>query len=290
MRDLQQISVIGAGLLGASVSLAVSRSISSVRTVVYSHRAQTREKARQMGIADEIADDQAQCVENADLVILATPISIFSRIFDQISSHLKANCIVTDVGSTKTGPHLWAEEYLRKDVFYVGSHPIAGSEKRGVDFARDDLFFGARCIITKVKGTDSSSIETVSNFWQSLGSRIDVMSPKMHDQLFANVSHVPHAVAAALINATKWNDMKYAGKGFIDTSRVASGPSNIWMDIFLSNAENISGGLSAVIEELSKLKDSMDSKDSDKIKNLLEKARQKRSKLIEHKIKNKELI
>ncbi len=290
MRDLQQISVIGAGLLGASVSLAVSRSISSVRTVVYSHRAQTREKARQMGIADEIADDQVQCVKNADLVILATPISIFSRIFDQISSHLKPNCIVTDVGSTKTGPHMWAEEYLRKDVFYVGSHPIAGSEKRGVDFARDDLFFGARCIITKVKGTDSSSIETVSNFWQSLGSRIDVMSPKMHDQLFANVSHVPHAVAAALINATKWNDMKYAGKGFIDTSRVASGPSNIWMDIFLSNAENISGGLSAVIEELSKLKDSMDSKDSDKIKNLLEKARQKRSKLIEHKIKNKELI
>ena len=126
------------GLLGSSVTLSAKRELARSRVVGYSHRDSTRQKARQYGVAHEIADTLEQAVAGADLVILATPIQTFEDYFKQMAPHLKDGCIVTDVGSTKTLPHQWAATHLPKGV-YVGSHPIAGSEKRGVEFARDDL-------------------------------------------------------------------------------------------------------------------------------------------------------
>jgi len=290
VKKLRQISVIGMGLLGASITLTTLRSLFGVKTVGYSHRPGTRRKARRLGVAEEIVDDIEMCVAGADIVILATPICTFEDIFRRIKGHLKAGCIVTDVGSTKVLPHRWARRLLPKDVYYVGSHPIAGSEKRGVEFARDDLFYGARCILTRNNNTSNFALAGLRRFWLDLGCRVSVMSPARHDSIFARVSHLPHVVAAALINASTQEQLTFAGKGFIDTSRVASGPENVWSDILVTNAVNTTGGIDRLIRELTKLRKAIGSKDQKRIQKLLATARAKRAELIKYKMRRKELI
>jgi len=290
VKDLRQISVIGLGLLGGSITLAVLRSFPRVKTVGYTHRTVTRRKAKQLAVATEIVDSLSQSVSNADLVILATPISTFEKIFSAIADALPPGCIVTDVGSTKVLPHRWAAKKLPKTVHYVGSHPVTGSEQRGVEFARDDLFDRATCILTITKRTNNRAVQTLKKFWSELGCCVKLMAPAEHDRIFANISHLPHVVAAALINANNVKELKFAGKGFIDTSRIASGPANIWADVLLTNTNNTIRSIDKIIAELLKLKKAIKAGDKKQIENLLRAARTKRAALIKHKIKKEELI
>jgi len=290
MKDLKQISVVGFGLLGGSISLAVLRCFPRIKVVGYTHRPATRRKARQFAVATEIVNDIKASVSKADLVIIATPISTFEEIFSEIADALPTGCIVTDVGSTKVLPHRWAAGKLPKTVRYVGSHPIAGSEQRGVEFARDDLFDQAVCILTATKKTDKQAVKTLKRFWAELGCCVTLMRPAEHDRIFANVSHLPHAVAAALINANNIKELKFAGKGFIDSSRIASGPPNIWADVLLTNAGNTVKGIDKIIAELLKLKKAIKDQDKKLLESLLKKARTKREALINYKMKRKEPI
>jgi prephenate dehydrogenase len=229
-------------------------------------------------------------VSNADLVILATPIGTFEKIFGEISDALPAGCIVTDVGSTKVLPHQWAAKKLPERVHYVGSHPIAGSEQRGVEFARDDLFERAICILTTTKKTNRQAVQSLRRFWSRLGCSVKLMGPAEHDRILANVSHLPHITAAALINASSVKELTFAGKGFIDTSRIASGPANIWADVLATNANNATRSIDRITAELGKLKKAIKNGDKKQIEKLLKAARSKRSALIKYKIKKKELI
>jgi prephenate dehydrogenase len=290
MKEIKKISVVGIGLLGASVLLAVQRAMAGGLTVGFSHRQSTRQKARDLEISHRVCDDIGEAVKESDLVILATPITIFEQTFKEIAPYLKKGCIITDVGSTKQLVHKWAGRALDKKVFYVGSHPIAGSEKRGLEFARDDLFNGANCIITSDSSTNKQAINVVENFWKGLGSIIYRMSPDMHDKVLADISHLPHILAAALVNASDFEELKYAGKGFLDTSRIASGPANIWTDIFLTNSANTSRAIDRVIRQLNKLKDAVKAKDIKKIETLLEQARSKREQLVNYKIGRGEIL
>jgi prephenate dehydrogenase len=187
-------------------------------------------------------------------------------------------------------PHRWAARRLPGFVHYVGSHPIAGSEQRGVEFARDDLFDQAMCILTTTKNTNREAVETLENFWSKLGCLVQSMSPAQHDRVLANVSHLPHITAAALINANSDADLKFAGRGFMDTSRIASGPANIWTDVLLTNAGNTVRGIDHVITELTRLRTAIENKNAKEIEKLLEKARAKRAALIDYKMKKKEII
>lgn len=290
LKDLKQITVIGLGLLGSSASLAVLRSFPKIKVFGYTHRAATRRKARQLSVATEIFDDMALSVSNSDIVILATPIRTFEGIFEEIAPALAKGCIVTDVGSTKAPVHRWAAKRLPKTVHYVGSHPIAGSEKRGVEFARDDLFYRAACIITTTKNTNHSAVRTLKDFWSELGCSVMLMSPQKHDKIFADISHLPHVAATALINASDKETMKFAGRGFIDTSRIASGPANIWTDVLMTNTTNIDRSIGRIIRELTKLQKAIKGKNEKQIQKLLEQARAKRAALIRDKINKKELI
>ncbi len=306
MKDLRQITVIGLGLLGGSITLAVLRTFPAVKVVGYSHRRTTRRKGRQLAATTlqslgsardrlrsgraKIVDDINESVSNADLVILATPICTFEKIFSDIADSLPAGCIVTDVGSTKVLSHRWADRKLPKVVHYVGSHPIAGSEQRGIEFARDDLFEQTTCILTTTKKTNRQAVQILKRFWSELGCSVKLMRPTEHDRIFANISHLPHIVATALINSNNSEDLKHAGKGFIDTSRIASGPANIWADVLLTNADNTTKGIDKIIAELKKIKKAIKSQNKKQIENLLAKARSKRSALINYKIKRKELI
>jgi len=290
VKDLRQTTVIGLGLLGGSISLSVLRAFARVKVVGYTHRPATRTKAKQLAVATEIADRLKPSVTDADLVILATPISTFEKIFSEIADSLPSGCIVTDVGSTKVLPHRWAARILPKTVHYVGSHPIAGSEQRGVEFARDDLLEQTTCILTTTKKTNRQAVQTLKEFWSKLGCTVKLMTPAQHDRIFANISHLPHITAAALINANDSEELKLAGKGFIDTSRIASGPANIWADVLLTNASNTSEGIDKIIGELKKLKKAIKSQNKREIEKLLQKAKDKRAAMIKYKIKRKELI
>ncbi len=290
MKNLKKISVVGMGLLGASVTLSIKRELSSTKIVGYSHRDSTRRKAEDYGVADEIVDSLAAAVEDMDVVILATPIQTFESYFEDMGQYLKPGCIVTDVGSTKSLPHQWAAKHLPKGVHYVGSHPIAGSEKRGLEYARDDLLTGANCIVTKVRGTHRPSVELLEKFWTKLGCSVEVMSPTRHDKIFGRVSHLPHIAAAALVNASSFADLKFSGKGFMDTTRVASGPANVWTDILMTNPQTCVDGIDALIERLKEFRKAVKAGDEKKVDKLLAAAGDKRAKMIQHKIEQKELF
>jgi prephenate dehydrogenase len=272
------------------VGLAVSRALTGVKTAGFSHRAGTRTKARRLKVVDEVFDDIKASVKDAGLVILATPIGNFEETFRQIADAIPADCIVTDVGSTKIMPHRWADKCLPKNIRYVGSHPIAGSEQRGVESSRDDLFDKSLCILTTTKTTNKRSLQILKEFWSALGCFVKIMTPARHDRIFADVSHLPHITAASLVNASNAEELKFAGKGFMDCSRIASGPANIWADVLMTNAQNTVRGIDRLTAELTKLKKVIRSGDRKKIEKLLEAARAKRSKLIEYKMNRKELI
>ncbi len=185
VNGLRQVSVIGLGLLGGSVALAVRQRMPGTAVIGYSHRPATRRRAKALGVITETAGSLKAAVANTDLVVLATPIFTFEKYFMDLSGLVPHGCIITDVGSTKVLPHVWAEKRLAGHVRYVGSHPVAGSEQRGVEFARDDLFDQACCILTTTPATNHGAVKALSSFWsmrnghstlRAFRSRIDWLS------------------------------------------------------------------------------------------------------------------
>jgi len=290
LKDLRNISVIGLGLLGGSISLAAQQRLPGATVVGYSHRNATRKRARELAIAGKVANTVSAAVTEADLVILATPIFTFTDYFAQLRDLAPPGCIVTDVGSTKVLPHQWAEQQLGDRVHYVGSHPIAGSEQRGVEFARDDLLAQARCILTTTKHTNRQATRTLKDFWTTLGCFVETMAPQEHDRVYADVSHLPHLIAAALVNASDRKDMKFAGKGFLDSTRIASGDATIWTDVLLANTDNLTDGIDRVLAELAKLRRAVEDQDKNGIEILLTEARRKRAALVKYMLGKKELL
>ncbi len=238
-----RLSIIGVGLLGGSIGLAVRSVAMSCRIVGYGHRRSTLDKALASGAIDEAANGLADAVKEADLVILCTPVGLFRQTLVGIAASLSEGAIVTDVGSTKRSVVQDAAEILPKHVRFVGSHPMAGSEKRGIEFARADLFRGARCILTPDATTDADALASVEGFWRALGMTTTVRSPDEHDRLVSDISHLPHAVAAALVMMQDDAALPLAGKGFLDTTRIAGGDGVLWRDIFLDNREHFADSL-----------------------------------------------
>jgi len=289
VNELRQVSIIGLGLLGGSVALAVRQRMPGTAVLGYSHRPATRRRAKALGVVTETAGNLKAAAAEADLVVLATPIFTFEKYFMDLSGLVPRGCIITDVGSTKVLPHMWAQKRLPGYVRYVGSHPIAGSEQRGVGFARDDLFDQARCILTTTPATDRGAVKALKTFWSMLGCSVQVMDPAEHDRVFANISHLPHVMAAGLVNASAEEEMMFAGKGFLDSTRIASGPPSVWTDVLLANRANIADGIDRAIAELSRLRAAIKGGKRRQIEQLLEAACRKRATLVKYKIRKKEL-
>src|SRR5580765_6089087 len=200
----KRLTVLGVGLLGGSIGLAVRSMLSTCRVVGYGHRIATLQAALEAGALDDGYDDPIQAVQGADLVILCTPVGVLGPLLERIAPHMEPGAIVTDVGSTKRSivaraTKVFAEAPAARARF-VGSHPMAGSEKRGVQHASPDLFRDALCLTTPTEQTDPGALAKVEAFWRLLGMRTRRLSPDDHDRLIADISHLPHAVAAALVN------------------------------------------------------------------------------------------
>jgi len=288
-RKLDNIAILGLGLLGGSLGLAIGRTWPGVRRLGYSHRAVTRKKALQACAVDAVYETVAEAVRHAQLVVLASPIGTFEDLLKEMAPALPPGCVVTDVGSTKVLPVRWAEKYLPANVEFLGSHPMAGSEQRGVDFARDDLFNGANCILTPTPDTPGDVVRYLKNFWKSLGMRVGQMSPAEHDRVIGSISHLPHALAVALVNVSEPDQMLLCGRGFLDTTRIASGPPGVWHDILLANAGNMETAIVGLIKELQQIKKALHQNNSKAITKMLTDAQAKRNSLVKKKLQRREL-
>jgi prephenate dehydrogenase len=283
--QLDRLSIIGVGLLGGSIGLALRSVLSDCEIVGYGHRPETLQRAQQVGAIDRGTTDLRAAVEGSDLVILCTPVGLFGEILLGIGVGLKRGTLVTDVGSTKASVVRQAIETLPEGVHFVGSHPMAGSEKRGVEFARADLFQNALCIMTPTPQTDAAALVSIEEFWRLLGMRTCRMSPDDHDRALAEVSHLPHALAAALVSMQSNEAMKLAGKGFLDTTRIAGGDGGLWRDIFLDNAANVRTALTELRGQLEAFERLLDPARGEELRQWLDAAAAKRQALLQEKLR-----
>ena len=253
--------------------------------VGYGHRRSTLDKAIEIGAIDRADETLSAAVAGADIVILCTPIGLFRPILQEISSRLAGGAIVTDVGSTKRSVVADAERMLPSSVHFVGSHPMAGSEKRGVEYARTDLFQNALCITTPTERTDAGALGTVEALWRAIGMRISRVGPEEHDRLLAEVSHLPHAVAAAVVAMQAEAGLKLCGKGFLDATRIAGGDGSLWRDIFMDNRDNLLAAIARLKEELGRVEGMLRNNDGGGLAEWLDSAAGRRDELVKEKLR-----
>lgn len=281
----QRICIVGVGLLGGSVGLAAKSRLDGCVVAGWGHRPSTLAKARDIGAIDIAAPSLPQAVADASLVVLCTPVGAFETMLRAMAPALTPGTVVTDVGSTKRSVVRLAARLLPRGTHFVGSHPMAGSEKRGIDFARTDLFDGALCITTPAPATSAAALRTVERFWRALGMRICRLSPEQHDSLLADISHLPHAVAAALVAMQTDRAMKLAGKGFLDTTRIAGGDGRLWRDILLDNRDNLRNALNRLRQQLAALDELLHPARAEELAAWLDAAAQRRQHVLRQKLR-----
>ncbi|PQA78939.1 prephenate dehydrogenase/arogenate dehydrogenase family protein [Rhodoferax sp. TS-BS-61-7] len=241
----EQLGLIGCGLMGGSFALALKRAGLVKRVVGYSKSPSTTERARQMGVIDIEAPSALLAVSGADIVLIAVPVSATEATFKAIKHLVTPSMLIMDVGSTKRDVIDAGRRGLREHIgSFVPAHPIAGKELSGVEHADADLYAGKQIILTPIERTLTTQLQKAVDVWTALGCRVLKMSPEQHDAAFAAVSHLPHLIAFALMNAISSQPqgkdyLSLAGPGFRDFTRIAAGDPKIWRDIMVSNREEL---------------------------------------------------
>ena len=279
-----QAAIIGVGLIGGSLGMILRRKGLASRVIGVGRRIENLKTAVELGAIDRYVVDPKDGVKDADLVVLATPVDTYDRHLKEWASCLKPGTIVTDVGSIKGGLVEQSERAMPADVHFVGGHPIAGKEKTGVAAGSEQLFAGARCILTPTKRTNQQALEQVRIMWQETGSIVLTMDPHLHDKILGAVSHLPHVAAFALMNALI--DIRaqvpaldlagHSGGGLRDTTRIAASSPEMWRDIFLWNRDNLVAFIEAYERSLGELKRLIRTGDAAGIEKALERAKQER--------------
>ena len=245
MKLFNKMAVVGVGLLGASLAKACRKYNLVEEISGYGRNPANLKKAKSLGVIDYYSVDLAEAVQDSNLIVLCTPVSRIVPLIESLLPHLKVGSVITDVGSVK-GPLVHeADKLMPEGVFFVGSHPIAGGEKSGLEASREDLFCDAKCILTPTPKTDTQALEKVGALWESVGMDTCTLDADEHDFVFGAVSHLPHIVAYALMNtlgALKTNQdhevTGYSGAGLKDITRIASGDPVMWRDICLLNQKH----------------------------------------------------
>ena len=277
---MKTIAIMGTGLMGASLGLALKKREVPVRIQAYARREETRKLALERGAADAVFADPAEAVQDADLVVFCAPVLSIPELAKACRAGLKPGAILTDVGSTKGCLNILMAEVLAGiHVEFIGSHPICGSEQQGIEAGDADLYDGAMTVVTPSALADEASVEIVSNLWKSAGSLVTVMDAVMHDQILAATSHLPHVVAAALALSAGDNGL-FCGSGFRDTTRIAEGSPQVWSDIVRTNAPALKTALQNFCLNLNELAALIDEGNGEKLANWFAAARDKRKELL----------
>lgn len=277
-----KITLVGVGLLGGSLGLALRRRQLTNEIAGYVRREASLQDCERAGVTDFATTDLLAAVSGAELIVLCTPLAQMQPLVRQMLPALKRGAIVTDVGSVKGSVVRELESLVRKaGAHFVGSHPMAGGEKQGVLAARADLFECAVCVVTPTRNTSPGALRKVESLWKSVGARLLRTSPDDHDALVSRSSHLPHLVAATLANLVldpkhPQEQAKLCATGFRDTTRIASGSPEMWRDIALTNRKEIARTLTGFIAELTKFQSALKRNDAKAIARFFTTAKQRR--------------
>jgi len=279
----EQLGIIGCGLMGGSFALALKRAGLVKRVVGYSKSPSTTERARKLGVIDVEAPSALLAVSGADIVLIAVPVAATEATFKSIKHLVTPQMLVMDVGSTKRDVVDAGRRALREQIgSFVPAHPIAGKEVSGVEHADADLYTGKQVILTPIERTLTVQLQKAVDVWTALGCRVVKMSPESHDAAFAAVSHLPHLISFALLNAISGQPqgkdyLSLAGPGFRDFTRIAASDPKVWRDIMLSNREELLAQSKIFQRNLQALELMISSGNSEALEGLIEQASQTRA-------------
>jgi cyclohexadieny/prephenate dehydrogenase len=284
---IERVAIIGLGLLGGSIGLAVRENARDISTTGYDRDAGVCEAASRRGLVDKVCSSAAEAVAGADLVILCVPVGAMGEAAGEIADALAPHAIVSDVGSSKHKvARALAEALPGRTV--IPAHPVAGTEQSGPDAGFASLFANRWCILTPVEGTDRQALETLAGFWRRLGARVEEMDAAHHDLVLAVTSHIPHLIAYTIVGTasdleevTESEVIKYSAGGFRDFTRIAASDPVMWRDVFLSNREAVLEMLGRFTEDLTALQRAIRSGDGDTLLDLFSRTRAIRRAVIE---------
>jgi len=284
----EKIALLGVGLIGSSMARAIRRAGVAAHIAGYTPRAETLKRARAAGFADSLHGDVASCVRDADLVVLATPVGSYGTLAEQIAPDLTQGAILSDVGSVKSAVIRDVGPHVPEGVHFIPAHPIAGTEQSGPEAGFAELFDGRWCILTPPPETDAAALEKLKNFWQQLGSQVEVMDAHHHDLVLAITSHLPHLIAYNIVgtaddleSVTESEVIKYSAGGFRDFTRIAASDPTMWRDVFLNNREAVLEVLGRFSEDLSALQRAIRWGDGETLFNLFTRTRAIRRSIID---------
>lgn len=264
MSELAQLTVLAPGLLGGSVARAARARGVAKRIVLWTRRPESRVKLRDQPWCDAVADTPADAVKGASLVVIAAPVNQIVPLAQQIAASLAPGAVVTDVGSVKGEISRLGHIALGAKAHFVGSHPMAGSEKTGWEHATENLFERRTCFVTPLDSTDASAVATVVQFWHDLGAEVVTVAPDAHDEIVAHISHLPQVLASTLCaflakKNPAWRN--YAGGGLRDTTRIAASDAQIWGPIIEQNRDEILRAVSQFEDELHAFRTALSNRD-----------------------------
>jgi prephenate dehydrogenase len=279
---MNQLAIIGVGLIGGSLSLALKKAGMVQEVIGYSRTAEVRQQALDLGVIDVAANSIADAVKNADVIFLAVPMAAMEPVLAELAGHVKPNAIITDGGSAKAQVVNAARATLGENFSqFVPGHPIAGTERSGPEAAFATLYQEHRVVLTPVAETNADAIATVRQMWQQTGAEVIDMEVEHHDVVLAATSHLPHVLAFNLVGMLAERDdcdevLRYAAGGFRDFSRIASSDAVMWRDICLTNKEAILGLLHQYQQDLNKIEAAIENQDGDYLVDVFERAKQAR--------------
>ena len=283
----KKVCIIGCGLIGSSLARAIKKHNLSEKIVSSNRSDIVNKKVLELKIVNDSSSDTQKMVNDSDLIIIATPLSSYENVILKIKNSLKNGMILTDVGSVKERVISLVEKAIPKDVSWIPSHPIAGTEESGPEAGFSELFKNRWCILTPSKKAKEKDINTLKSFWKKIGSKVDIMDAKQHDYILSITSHIPHLVAYNIVN-TSMNIqkekqsaiIKYSAGGLRDFTRIAASNPIMWRDIFIQNKKNTSKEIERFIANLKDLKNAIENEDSKKLEEIFIKTKKIRKEIV----------
>ena len=267
--SFRHVAIVGLGLLGGSIGLAVRQHLPGVRTTGYDSDPAVRRRAAERELADAICDSAAEAVAGADLVILCVPVGAMEQAAREIAGAIAPGAVVSDVGSSKQSVGQALFRALPGHCV-IPAHPVAGTEHSGPDAGFATLFHHRWCIVTPPEGADPAKVEALVAFWQALGAMVDTMDPEHHDLVLAVTSHIPHLIAYTIVgtaseleNVTRSEVIKYSAGGFRDFTRIAASDPTMWRDVFLHNRDAVLEMLDRFLTDLALMREAIRSRDGE---------------------------
>ncbi len=284
---MKNILIIGCGLLGSSLLRSIKQKKIAKKIFIYEKSKKNILKIKKLNLPGRIVKSLKEGVINSDLIFFCTPMSEYKNIILKVNNFVSPNCLITDIGSSKTQSSKMIKKFLKKGISWVSSHPIAGSEVSGPEHGKSDMFENRWCILIKEKNTKKNHLNILNKFWKKIGCKTVIMTSEKHDKIFSITSHLPHLVAYNLVKSAQefekkqnYDLIKYSAGGLRDFSRIAASNEIMWRDIFFNNKKNITKAINLFIRNLIAFKKDINSQNNKSILKKLVQTKKVRTKII----------